>query len=256
MSNLLSEGFKRTFKTMRFWVVLFITIGVSAFYVVMIYRMDKRHENTVDFENMASASNLIFLFLGLQALFMAIVPAMIVIRDFTQNTVRNKIICGHSRTKIYISNLITTSVVSILYHIASMVTIVAIAVPLVGEGDLYTKCSLYYICVSCALILSFNAITVFMSMMVRKTSGAIFAYLIHEVAGIVLALADLIKDEATKRFLYEFLPTGQLSVIQEGMMENKYPPDNTAIILPLYSLAFIVLSTVVGISFFKKADLK
>jgi len=249
MTRLLSEGFAKTIKSMRFWVVTGMIAAFTLLVVILEKCSDVIHEE---------ASQMILSMLSMQPLFMAIVPAMLLVRDFTQYTVRNKIICGHTRTGIYLAHLVMFDAVSLFYHTVSILVGGCAGALLLGGGnDITSKWSLYYIGVSYLLILAYASMTVFICMIVRGISGVIIAYIFNSILAMFGGLAIfLIKDAGLIRLMSCVLLDMQTSEVLEGMNESKLPGCFKMYGMPLASLAYIVVLPIIGIRLFKKTDLK
>ena len=98
MANLLAEGYRRLFKGKRFYIVLAVIMAIPIIASVFIRIVEKRALNL--------GGALAFSMIGTMTMFISITAGLFIITDFKNNTIRNKIIIGHSRTKIYLANLI------------------------------------------------------------------------------------------------------------------------------------------------------
>ena len=101
MANLLAEGFRRLFKGKRFYVVLAVIIAIPTIAAVFLRIVEKRALNL--------GGVLVFSLIGTMSMFISITAGLFIINDFKNNTIRNKIIIGHSRAKIYLANLPETA---------------------------------------------------------------------------------------------------------------------------------------------------
>lgn len=267
MRNLLNESFSRLFKTKSFKVCLFINIIMPAFMIGLMKYLSVRLN---DEPNMSADDNLFFM-TGMLPIFISIGCGLFIAKDFQQNTVRNKIICGYSRTAIYMTNWITSAFITLLYHFASTIVAVVLSAALFQTGELFTKVNLYYSLACIPILLSFTSITVAMTMSIRNTAGAIFSFVIHELSGMVGLLTFFIKSAGFAKFLNYFIPMSQLSIIQmrnynDGMFEidtnfseimgYMIPEGFDAVAIPLYSIILIVAVTALGIWNFNKKDIK
>ena len=249
MTRLLSEGFAKVKNSLRFWVCTALIAALSLMVVIMEKFSEVMHEE---------APQMLLSMLSMQPLFMAIVPAMLLVRDFTQNTVRNKIICGHTRTGIYLAHLIIFDAVALFYHTVSMLVGGCAGALLLGGGsDITSEWSLYYIGVSYLLVLAYASMTVFICMIVRGISGVIIAYIFNSLLAMFGGLAIfLVKDADFIKLMSCVLLDMQASYVIDGMADLKLPGSFKMYGMPLASLAYIVVLPIIGISQFKKADLK
>lgn len=266
MRNLLNESFSRLFKSNVFYVCFIIIMAFPTLIIglekilIKIYSHNEQYYETA---STISGADCIFLTISLLPLIVAIAAGLFIAKDFRQNTVRNKIICGYSRTAIYMTNWITTSFVMLFYHFATMIWSVLLGSILFTPGDIFTKINIYYVLISVPTLLSFSSITVMMTMMLKNTAGAIFSYFIHQFLGIFELILYYIDNKSLVKFIHQFLPMNQLSLIQamnlnydDFMSEVSLPSGFDAVALPLYALILIVAVTAVGILHFKKSDIK
>lgn len=271
MRNLLNESFSRLFKTKSFKVCLILVILIPVLIISVSKYLSTRFVDDVEVD--MTADSCLFFMLGMLPLFIAISPGLFIAKDFQQNTIRNKIISGYSRTAIYMTNWITCSFITLLFHIMSTIVSVGVAAVLFDIGDLFTKVNLYYSLACIPVLLSFNSITVAMTMSIRNTAGAIFSYFIHELSAMFTGIMLLIKNKTVVEFLNYFIPMSQLSIIQSRnsyggfamMMEDidildmagyAIPKGFDAVALPLYAAILAAAVTALGIWNFNKKDIK
>lgn len=249
MTRLLKEGLSKARVSKRFWVCTFIIIGLSLLSVILYKSIPN---------SSTKADGVLFNMLGNQSLFMAIVPAMLLVRDFTQNTVRNKIICGHSRTHIYLAHIICFDIVAVYYHVVSMASALLFGIPILGGADtLAHGYVLYYVGISFLLILAYASLTMFICMLMRSVSGVIIAYVINSLLSTFAMIAVLIiKDIKLYDLVTCCILDMQAQEILGGIAEKEYPRKFVMYAMPLCSLAYIIGLPIIGIRAFRKADLK
>ncbi len=271
MRNLLNESFSRLRKNTTFKVCLIIVIAIPLLLIslekILLRAFD---ENAAGFN---AADECLFMMTGMLPLFIAIAAGFFIASDFRQNTVRNKIICGYSRTSIYMTNWITSVCITLIFHIVSTIVSMVIGSVLFEPGDIFTKENIYYSLVCIPVLISFTSITVAMSMALRNAAGAIFSYFIHEILGLFNIVIILLDNDALKKFLCYFLPANQLNMIvsrnylaadlsmdepEEIMSIAKYaiPEGFDAAALPIYAVILTVVVTTLGIWHFNKKDVK
>ena len=117
MRNLLVTDFKRILKDKLLLIVCIIGLAF-ALSTPLLYKVIF---SSVDLEGMddllalyMSAKPMLFTSFSLTNNFGMILPIFIMIivcKDFSQGTIRNKIISGHSRTKVFLSTFITCAVI-------------------------------------------------------------------------------------------------------------------------------------------------
>lgn len=269
MLNLLNESFARLYRNKTFRVCLVLVIAIPAILIIC----DKILVEHSGLKTSLSADDSLFNMLGIMPLFIAIAAGLFIAKDFRQNTIRNKIICGYSRTQIYIANWITCVFVAIFYHIISTVVTVGLTALFFKTGDLFTSVNLYYFLISIPTLISFTSITLMMTMIFRNTAGAIFSYFIHQIISLFDIILDQLQNDNLKKFLSLFLPQNQLNIINYrhyydlSEMENDMgallertsyaiPKGFDAVALPLYAVILIVVVSALGILHFNKSDVK
>jgi ABC-type transport system involved in multi-copper enzyme maturation permease subunit len=254
MTNLLKEGFAKAKVSKRFWICTAIIAAFSVLAVILTKFIENKNSELGD---EASVLEVLFNMLSSQSLFMAIVPAMLVVRDFTQNTVRNKIICGCSRTSIYLAHFVTFSAIALFYHIVSVGVAFIVGAPLLGMGDINSGCFGYCMGMSMLTILAYASLTMFLCMLFRTVSGVIIAYVINSMLSIVAMLVmGLAKSDKVNELLYSVILDMQATEITESMASQNYPEGMMKTLIPVAALCYIIILPIIGIKLFKKADLK
>lgn len=130
--------------------------------------------------------------IGNLGLYIAIAASIIVGKDFNFNTIRNKIICGNSRFKIFTSSFITQLIVGFSLFIITFAE--SILLTLIFFGGL-SRVSLIFqsIALAIPLYIAFIAVMTFISMSTRsQTMGIIFNVLIIALIPTMLQFAGLI----------------------------------------------------------------
>ena len=101
MCNLISANMKRIWKTRTFQVSAVIVAGLALFQILMNYRDYAVYEGTPYFDNALFAIAAVAVFP------LAAFTSLYIGTEYSDGTLRNKIVVGHGRVAIYISNLIT-----------------------------------------------------------------------------------------------------------------------------------------------------
>lgn len=147
------------------------------------------------------------LFMG--ALFLIFVAAVFVGpfigTDYACGTLRNKIIAGHSRTGIYLTNLITALIANIGMLLVFNLTILAVGVPLFGKTALGAKQIALFMLIQFLTMIAFTALIVFLSMLFQSKAGGSVAVLVLTV--VLFASAMIIPDMLRAPEYYESLET-------------------------------------------------
>ena len=274
MSKLLSAGFIRLRKDKIFWIALIFMFGAGVFFPVMRYiDMQKSgYINNIDNGFFACA-----LFIGVV---MAAFCSLFIGTEYSDGTIRNKVVIGQKRTSIYLSNLIICALVSVVMCAAFFIAYLCIGIPLLGFFEMDIKQVLLFTLAVFVLAIAFASIFTLISMLNHNKAitavvcillaflllfaGAQFNKMLNEPeTNMGLMMTDNGQEyqeipnpnylEGGERkvvqFLYDFVPGGQ--ALQCVSLEA-----NNITVLPAYSLIIIVLTTGFGVFFFKKKELK
>ena len=97
MSKLLHSNFERLKRYPIFWIEMILAIGYSIFVCMILYQDMIRYEESVAMES------ILFNFLVLIGIVMAVFCSLFIGTEYSDGTIRNKLIIGHSRNNIFIS---------------------------------------------------------------------------------------------------------------------------------------------------------
>ena len=161
-------------------------------------------------------------------------------REFTQNTIRNKIIVGHSRINIYLSKLVA---VAVLYLVCVSLFVVSVSITawmLTGNMNVQEQSLvlMYFSSMVCV------ALTTAISMTLRSDLGGLVPLILLYLSIIFGGLGYELIDKEIMDCINLFLPCGQ-------MMEA---PKNLPLNILCYT-AEILLVSVAGFTAFREADL-
>ncbi len=173
MIRLLHAGWNRLKKNVLFWGIVLFTLVVSGFLIYTNY-MDM-----IDYNYVIEIEPLLIRNLALSGIVIAVFASLFIGREYSDGTMRNKIVLHISRTKIYLSNLILVFGISALMEVLHLVVISSIGIPLFGA--MKTPLSDWVGILFCifASILAFSAIFTFCSMInSNKTVNAVAALLL------------------------------------------------------------------------------
>lgn len=114
MCKLLSADTSRLFHSKWFWLCIFGMLAMSVAFVVM-------QLTAMDYT--VPLSRVIFLPMSFYGVVMAALISLFVGEDYSDGFIRNKIIAGHSRTNVFLSNLLVSLLASaLIYFIAVFFT--------------------------------------------------------------------------------------------------------------------------------------
>ncbi len=277
MIKLLNAHLVRLKKNKSFWIMLIFTISYALINVGTSYRNMVKFHDLVDIDQLCLSYSLI---LGIACAFFTNIYLGI---EYSDGTLRNKIIIGHSRLKVYLSNLVISFLTSTTSYILYIVIIFAIGLPIFGGPKMPNL--EFFISLGCILllILAFSSIFTFISMLISQRAIAIF----YSIICIILLAFIAIRQFNTLNEP-EYRTVAAISNIEDGSYEfveeknPRYPTANTRKIyeqalainpfgqaflisghnvknyalLPLYSSGVTIIFTVAGIYLFSKKVLK
>lgn len=278
MNKLLRANFARLKKDRIFW------IGMAGMFLwaVLVLVTDYCVTSATP-EQMNSLDYFFFKYALLSGGVCAVFTSMFLGTEYSDGTIRNKIVVGHSRKTIYLSNLFVCTVASILMTASSIFAMLAVGMPLFGKLTSDTGLVLMYLLVTVFMIAAFVSIFTMTCMLNQnKASAVVIAMLLF--LGIMLAAAYcynalnepemitngiVITSDGVQQspepfanphyvrgnlrtlytFIVDFLPSGQGILMSEMAIKNP-------ILSLLYSGASIAVTTVIGIFIFKRKNLK
>lgn len=286
MSKLLRSNFARLWKSRIFWLGMLFSAGLSALLVIARYEDIKRYSEIYAVQDAIyrNADGLIFMG-GLFLIFAsAVFTGVFVGTEYSDGTLRNKLIIGHSRSSIYISNLIVCTTAGIIMHLTYIIITMLLGNLFLEDSALTFKKILLLTLMGTAAMIAVSSLLVMMSMLIHsKSTGSVvilistmlmlFAtmnisdrlsapeyYDIYESVDENTGRPIEVKKEknshyltGTKRKVYEFLddflPTSQL--YKSASLDS-----SKLDIALIYDGIIILITTTAGIAVFRRKNLK
>lgn len=276
MCKLLSANYSRLWRDKIFWICM----GTMLIYSV-VYMLNGCRQTTVDLaEYNYSIDKYYFHFAISIGIFCAVFSSMFFGTEYSDGTIRNKVIVGHTKINIYIASLITTITATLLMVFVWMIG-ASVAIPILGIWKMGIPNLLVYLLIIIMLAVAFSAICTLINMLSTNKAFTvvisvllimgllIFASMFYNglcepemTSGVQITASGMQMSEPTPNpnyvsgairkvyeFILDFLPTGQgLTVWQ---VEVGHP-----IRMILSSAAITFLTTLSGIFVFKKKNLK
>ena len=281
MIRLLHANFYRLKKNKVFIGIIIITIIASFVMVFNTYQGNIANEKY----NMTKTpiDRTYIIYINIISFLIAIFVSIFVGTDYSDGTIRNKIIVGHSRKNIYLSNLIISIVVGLVLEIIHLTIVTIIGIPLIGKIQMNILDFLYIILNMILLIIVFSSIFNFISMLCSNVTLSTVGSLLLILIMYVFCMSISVVANSTKELkIQDFDENGNL--ITQYIEDKNYPGDfnknlcKTVInilptgqamelsdvnidmkeikIYPLYSLGGIIIINVLGIYMFNKKELK
>lgn len=287
MYKLLNAGFSRLIKNKIFWGIVVITV------IIALGLVFNRISSSGFFENELEPvlTNYIY-FIGF---FIAIFTSLFVGTEYSDGAIRNKIVVGHTRKNIYLSNLIISISVGLFIEFVYLILVMIIGSPTLGglqipiDKFLFILLDMIFIVIAYSSI--FNFITLMCSDITIATVICIIAFIgmfvvsefvVSPIANDKKYYSNYVTNEngevietqkrlnpnyvgdfakqVYKNILY-IIPSGQAFQIQSTMsnlsFENdRYMTDTDIKLAWVYSLGLIIVINGIGIYFFNRKDLK
>ncbi len=275
MSRLLQAGFLRIRKNHVFIGGLVLSFLFTAA-VIVNHKIE-----TAPYGSSSPLDN--FLFGGPIAIsiILSVLCSLFVGTEYSDGTIRNKLVVGHTRTGIYFSHFLLCTFAAVFMYLLTLIAAFAFGIPLLGLPTIKLPALFLYFVSGLLLCIAYAALFNMISMLCASKSRAniiciLTAFFLLLIGVILLQMLDapktiqmaelsingeIILNEAPNpqyltgikreiyQFLYELLPGGQ--VIQLANLGILHPFRTI-----MLSLSVTALSTVAGSFFFSRKDLK
>jgi len=262
MINLLSAGFSRLFRnlTFRIGVVIMAIMPVMA---VLLNYADKNNPREPLDGVYNSGLSVIWIIIG------AFVPVFIG-QDYDEKTMNNRIMAGHSRASIYLSDFIVTLTGAAIMQASAVIAGSAAAIPLFGmyrETVLsFAVNQLFVLCIMAFYTALALMITTVIPSKTYAQGVAMVTVLALFIAGNAvydnvcklrakayqenIAVTELVRENSVKDIMFWSLPSSQADMLLDGGV-----PEKTGRMI-CTDLAFAALFTAAGLLVFRRKDVK
>lgn len=277
MSKLLSANFMRLRKSKAFWLCAISTLLIS---IVAIFRNANAAQEMAERGFVETLDSYYFQLAPYLGAIMAIFISMFLGTEYSDGTIRNKLVVGHTRTNIYLANFLSCLtggiVITALWFIGGLPGLY-----LIGNFEMGLSGVIAYFFVAIGITTTFTAIFVWISTLSRNKAITVVLVLILWVAmslagsgindrlheqefngGMAFIDGEFVMMEQTPNplyltggvrtvfeWLYRLLPTGQAIFMTSAEI-------TTPVLNIIASLIVTILITTVGVLMFHKKDLK
>lgn len=275
MRKLLRANFFRLRKDKTFWLVTLFMFGFGIFITCVRYSAILRYQESAPFDS----TLLVYVaFIGCCS---AIFSSLFFGTEYSDGTIRNKLIVGHFRSSIYLSSWITNMMVSVMMIVAFLASYCALGAFLLEAPVAPLSAMLTLICISILTAIVYASIFHMIAMLVTKKSTSAVLCLLVFIGLLIMATVIKGKLDAPEfissytltangvqlseptpnpkylqpaaRKVYQFfldvLPTGQSIQLSAFSVVHPYW-------MALYSAVISVVTTVLGVFAFRKKNLK
>lgn len=214
MSRLLVSTFFRMLKKMVFWILMIC---------MFVYGVYSSFNAGADVTGSFALDGSFFEFLPLMGLISAIFTSLFIGSEYSDGTIRNKLVVGHSRRGIYLANLIVCSIASVLISLAYMSAVFVIGST--RGGSLITEVGVitsYFIC-SILVSVAFASLMTMFAMLNTNKAGNV-------VISMILALLLLVSSS----FVYQRLSEPEMYDNYLSVNESGIPTQVEQAPNPLY----------------------
>ena len=279
MIQLLSAGFTRLIKNKLFWFGNLLMTGFFIFLLIRSYMDSIKYPDSY----LYTADTLLFAPFQIIGIFSSCFTGMFLGREYSDGTLRNKLITGKSRTQIYLSNLILSFVSSLVVSFFAILAAGILGIAFWGPLQSTMTHTLLYIGLGILMLVVYSGIFTLLAMLIsNRTAGTvvcIFLFFLMLIASIyintrleaeeftmpgytisvdgVLQPMDPVPNplylEGTARTVYEFfrelLPPSQGSMLMSHGVKRP-------LIQVLCTLGLTICTMISGIFHFRRKDLK
>lgn len=288
MNKLLRANFRRLLKNRLYLAGLLFAAGLGILFDVMrfldIRKYPEQYANAgAEYQ---SAEGFVFS-LALYVIFaLVVVIGNFLGTEYSDGTIRNKIIAGHKRINIYFSNYIVCAAAGISMLLVSILATLGVGKLLLPVSYLTTGELVGSVLSQCITMLGFTAIIVLIAMLIQSKAGGSVTMLLltmllfvtamtvssrlsapeyreeyvssgtDETTGQITVTPEIVKNPnyigGTRRTFYEFL--NNLLPVNQFMQVMMEISDNIGT-MAVYSLLTVLLSNGAGTFLFQKKDL-
>ena len=280
MIKLLHAEFSRLLKNKIFWLGLLIMTGIPLFGVGVRY-----YDAFIIKEGISETADGLWFVGGMCIpVVLSVFASLFIGTEFSDGTIRNKLTVGHTRSAIYLSNLLLCTTVSLLYHIVYIIVLSGSGSLLLKTWETPMKDLAVMTALSLVTVFALSCIFTMLAMLIHNRSvGAVSAMLVAMamLIGAMTVDARLSAPEYIEsafqmsvdgeiipsdpipnprfltgvrrdvyRHILNLLPTGQM--LQFGSLA--YSAD--LLYLPLYALIVAITCTGIGLIVFRRKDIR
>lgn len=276
MRNLLSSGFFRLWKSKLFWGCTALLFFQGVYEVWDSYTWLQYGERNLD--------DILFAYTTIISLFGAVFCSLFIGREYSDGTIRNKLMVGIRRSSVYLSNLVLSVCASVImclaYIIAAVVgSAIFLYPPTIGFVEIVRLLAL-----SVLIIISLCALFTAVSLLCQNKAAAsvicLLGIFIMFIASVIV-IQSLSEEETHEAYIYvdgetnEYIqvPAGPNPAYVSGVRRTVYeflkdfmPVSQGLQIemnridhplrITLYSLCLIFFTTLGGMLVFERKDLK
>ncbi len=180
MINLLKANLDRLIKSKLFIIFVIFVVGLSA---VLIYNNYSNIEKYGSQDK--NVHQLVLNYSQISGFIVAVFTCLYLGVEYSEGGIRNKVITGYKRTKIYLSNLIIIAGFNIILYLLFVGISLAIGTPLLSKANAVIKEFPKYLIYIFLLILAYSSIITFIGMSISNSTVVVLTIMIITVGSFV-----------------------------------------------------------------------
>lgn len=282
MINLLHAGYRRMFHSKLLYFLCSVMFLIVFFYSLALYVLGISQGGGNGF---ASTDNFVLSFPSIAliptiGMAIYIFGANLIGKDFEFQTIKNKIIIGNSKIKIYLVHWILVFSAGMLFYLAYYFGVLTVGMALVGKPFrlLYAFDVLKLLGYQVLLVLTYASVVTSICHITKNKTVSVILLLVSGV--VLMTLGYSIIDRLNEPEFWKDYETGQLIVnsgyIKPGFLRSLltfvvhfFPSCSSCYFMlstglseiplleiSIYAIVFIVLFSVLGLYIFHRSDLK
>ena len=288
MYKLLNASFYRLRKNKIFLGLVILTIIIAVFMLVSEYLNNIKYSSVFGISS-NTTDILLMKFINIIGFLIAIFTSLFVGAEYSDGTIRNKIVAGHSKKNIYLSNLIVSILVGIFLELIYLIVISIFSIPIFGLVQMnFSQLAVILLDIIMIIIVYssiFNFIALICSNITISTVSSLLLILIMFVIDMLLSPTansteyiqkNIVMDEKGNvtyevvknedypgklvqticKTISNFNPVSQAIEISGNKINMNEEDFNNMKVYPLYSLGLIIIITAIGIYLFNIKELK
>lgn len=288
MYKLLNASFSRLRKNKIFLGLVILTIIIAVFMLVSECLNNIKYSSVFGISS-NTTDILLMKFINIIGFFIAIFTSLFVGAEYSDGTIRNKIVAGHSRKNIYLSNLIVSILVGIFLELIYLIIVSIVSIPIFGLVQMsFLQLAVILLDIIMIIIVYssiFNFIALICSNITISTVTSLLLILIMFVTDMFLSPTansteyiqkNIVMDEQGNvtyevvknedypgklvqticKTISNFNPVSQAIEISGNKINMNEEDFNNMKVYPLYSLGLIIIITAIGIYLFNIKELK
>ncbi len=205
MNKLLRANFTRLKKSKGFW------IGMAAMILYSLAFCLNEYLNKIQYGYNTSMDAAFFSPYIAVGILIAIFCSLFIGTEYSDGTIRNKLVVGHSRSSIYLANFVVCAVAGLLMNLAYLIATCALGIPLLGL--LQTDFQIVLLLLLSGMLLTVACAAIFSLLSMLNHNKALVAVLCTVLAFAAILCAYLLDSKINAP---EFLPSTSVTINSGG----------------------------------------